>query len=494
MKYINPVIRGYYPDPSVCRANGKYYLVASSFHHFPGVPLFESDDLINWRQIGFCLTRKSQLDLTGRYSSEGIFAPTIRYHEGRFYMVTTDRSNFFVWTDDIYGEWSEPIFVDQGGIDPSLYFEGGKTYFTSNGSDETGRGTIYQCEINPETGERLTESRAIWQGTGGRYLESPHIYKIGGYYYLTAAEGGTEYGHMVTYARGESIYGPFESYAKNPVLTNRNSDGIIQGVGHADLVEDYSGNWWIFHLGFRQIGRWMAFHHLGREVFLMPVTFGEDGWFTVGENGTTVQEVETDRIPAHVVQRLTRRETFEGTRWAVDWQVLREFKPELYRFGEDSLGLCANGVTLDEPGTPAFIGIHQKEFDMELSVKVRVPDGEAGVTIIMDENHRCDLALVNDGEKCAAILRVCIGDIRHEKARVDLSCDEATLRISANAYGYTFSLAGAEAHLGTAQSRYLSTELASGFTGVLIGLYAQNSKNGGWAEFSAFECVYPETP
>lgn len=245
MRYNNPVVKGFYPDPSVIKVHDTYYMVCSSFQYFPGVPLFESKDLLNWKQIGHCLTRKSQIQLDTVNSSGGVFAPTIRYNNGRFYMVTTNdttHQNFYVWTDDIYGEWSEPIYVDQGGIDPDLYFEDEKTLFMSNGVDDQGVGGIVQCEIEIETGRKLTLGRTIWNGTGGRYLESPHLYKMNGYYYLLAAEGGTEYGHMVTYARGISSSGPFEAYEHNPVLTNRNLGGYeLQGVGHGDLVQDDRG-------------------------------------------------------------------------------------------------------------------------------------------------------------------------------------------------------------------------------------------------------------
>ncbi|NLC16269.1 MAG: glycoside hydrolase family 43 protein, partial [Clostridiales bacterium] len=235
MRYHNPVIKGFYPDPSVCRAGDKYYLVCSSFQYFPAVPLFESGDLVNWKQIGHCLTRKSQIMLNKIDSSGGVFAPTIRYNEGRFYMTTTNASaqqNFYVWTDDIYSEWSEPIFVDQGGIDPSLMFDDGKVYFLSTGQDDEGKSGIIQCQIDIKTGQKLTPSKCIWQGTGGRYLEAPHMYKINDWYYLVAAEGGTEYGHMVTYARARSPEGKFENYAHNPVLTNRNLGAFeLQGMG-----------------------------------------------------------------------------------------------------------------------------------------------------------------------------------------------------------------------------------------------------------------------
>lgn len=243
MKYNNPVIKGFYPDPSVCYANGKYYLVASSFQYFPGVPLFESEDLVNWKQIGHVLTRKNQVMLEKINSSGGVFAPTIRFNDGRFYMVTTNdttHQNFYVFTDDIYGEWSDPVYVDQGGIDPSLYFEDGRAFFISNGSDDSGISGVVQCEIDIATGEKLTPSKCIWQGSGGRYLESPHMYRINGEYYLMAAEGGTEYGHMITYARSDSIWGDFKGYPGNPVLTNRNkAPYIIQGIGQGDLFDGF---------------------------------------------------------------------------------------------------------------------------------------------------------------------------------------------------------------------------------------------------------------
>lgn len=261
MKIQNPIIRGFYPDPSICAANGKYYLACSSFQYFPSVPLFESSDLINWKPIGNCLTKKTQVQLHKVPSSGGIFAPTLRFYDGRFYMVTNNNTyskNFYIYTDDIYGEWSEPIFVEQEGIDPSLLFDNEKVYFTSNGFDKDGIPCILQCEIDINTGKKLSETVPIWKGSGGRYIEAPHLYHIGEWYYLLVAEGGTEYGHMVTYARAKNPYGPYEGYYKNPVLTNRNLGGnqsIIQGIGHGDLIKGPDEEYYMVCLGFRQIGQ-----------------------------------------------------------------------------------------------------------------------------------------------------------------------------------------------------------------------------------------------
>ncbi len=491
MKFRNPIVTGYYPDPSVCRVDNKYYMVCSSFQYFPGVPLFESDDLINWTQIGYCLTRKSQLPLETATSSGGIFAPTIRYNDGHFYMTTTNTTtggNFFVWTDDIHGEWSDPIYIDQEGIDPSLYFENGKAYFMSNGADSA----ILQCEIDIKTGEKLSEGNVLWRGTGGRYPESPHLYKIGEYYYLMLAEGGTEYGHMVTYARSKIIDGPYTPYAKNPVLTNRNKGGYsVQAVGHADLIQDTSGNWWMYHLGFRQIDRWLTYHHLGREVFLMPVQFDDDGWFTVGDDGTTTATVETDRISDDVIQKFILEYTFKDIANNPDWQYLRNYNAEDYILGEDSIKLRGTEVTIDEPKSPTFICLHQKEFDMELTCDVKIAGGEAGVTVYMDQEHHYDIYALKDDDGNYAVVELNIGNINHIAGKVKLSSNTATLKITSNAFGYTFNVIdnGDEVQLGYGISRYLSSEVAMGFTGVVLGFYSQNS-NGEYNEFSNLSCKY----
>ena len=477
MTFKNPIIRGYYPDPSVCRVGSKYYLVASSFQYFPGVPLFESGDLVNWQQIGNVLTRKSQLPLNGVYSSGGIFAPTIRHHNNRFYMVTTNVTgggNFYVWTDDIYGEWSEPIYVKQEGIDPSLYFEDGKCYFMSNAD-----GAIMQAEINIETGKLLTEAKPLWRGTGGRYLESPHLYKINGYYYLMVAEGGTEYGHMVTYARSENLWGPYESYPGNPVLTNRNLGGYpIQGIGHADLVDDEQGNWWILHLGFRQIDRWLTFHHLGRETFIMPVEFGADNWFTI-DGGVTTVEVTTDRINTTQVFR-----NHYTSLPLLERRYLRNPDMDNYIFGDDIIKIKSSPDTLDAAGMPAFVSLHQKEFGMELSVSVTAHDGEAGVTVYMDENHHYDLFVAGNQVK----LMLNIGDIKHEAACVPVNGRQVTLGIKSDNINYEFFADGKS--LGKAQNRYLSSEVAGGFTGVVVGLFSQKGKE--FNEFTDFNLTYKQ--
>ena len=490
MKYSNPVIKGFYPDPSVCFADDKYYLVSSSFQYIPGVPLFESDDLINWKQLGYVLTRKNQVMLDKINSSGGVFAPTIRFNDSRFYMVTTNdttHQNFYVYTDDIYGEWSDPIFVDQGGIDPSLYFENGHTYFISNGVDEYGKGGVIQCEIDIDTGKKLSHSKCIWQGSGGRYLESPHMYQINGSYYLMAAEGGTEYGHMVTYARADSVWGEFINYPRNPVLTNRNkAPEIIQGIGHGDLICDKNGDWHILCLGFRQIHIWQPYHILGRETFLIPVQFDNDGWFTAGNDGTAEMFYE---IEGDFTQNEKKLYTFENTDWGIDWCYLRHPNMSNYELFDDKIIMHGTDITLDDCDTPTFICLRQRDFDFELSVDVSIDCGEAGVTVYSCENEHYEVAIRKDNDGFEAILKLNIGGIKHIQNAVKLSSPKTTMLVKANSHFYEFLISDNAnvTSLGGGMSKYLSSEVSGGFTGNVLGLYAVGNNS---AEFEKLEIIY----
>ena len=352
--YTNPVIPGFYPDPSICRVDSDFYLVNSSFQFFPGVPLWHSRDLVNWEQIGNVLNRPSQLPLGEANAWLGIYAPTIRYNDGTFYMITTNvgpqapatGGNFLVTATDPAGPWSEPVWLEQGGIDPSLYFEDGKTYMTSNPD-----GAIWLCEIDPATGKQLTPSRAIWQGTGGRHPEAPHIYKKDGWYYLMIAEGGTELGHGVTIARSRDIYGPYTPDPSNPLLTNfcmAAQGSRIQGVGHADLVDAPDGSWWIVALGYRTMAN--GVHTLGRETMLAPVRWDEGAWPVVNANGTldvsmhasTLPEVPVDKAPARIDFTRTRRLGHQ-------WVYLRNPHIDNYRLDPQGLTLTARRSMCSRP-------------------------------------------------------------------------------------------------------------------------------------------------
>ncbi|MEL6537094.1 MAG: glycoside hydrolase family 43 protein, partial [Bacteroidota bacterium] len=265
--YRNPIIPGFYSDPTICRVGKDYYLSTSTFEYFPGMPIFHSRDLVNWQQIGHGIHYAGQCE-----DGLNIFASTFRYHEGTFYLITTNvghGGNFFITATKPHGPWSEPIWIDVGGIDPDLFFDDdGRAYVISS--------TFELTEIDLTTGQLLGEKRKVWNGTGGRYPEAPHLYKKDGFYYLMASEGGTEEAHMVTIARSHSIWGPYIDNPANPIVAHANVAGMgqpIQGTGHGDLIQAHDGNWWMVVHGYRSVAGYPPHHTLGRETCLVPVSW-----------------------------------------------------------------------------------------------------------------------------------------------------------------------------------------------------------------------------
>lgn len=400
--FSNPVIPGFYPDPSICRVGETFYLVSSSFEYFPGIPLFESSDLVQWKQIGHVLTRESQLDLRAAGPSQGIYAPTIRWHDGVFFVTATNVSgggHFIVHTTDPYGPWSEPVWVDQDGIDPSLYFEDGLTYFQSNVEPEPHgehavdpgfvRG-IQQCVVDPFSGAKLCPTRFLWAGSGGRFPEAPHLFRRGASYYLLVAEGGTEAGHMVTIARAESPWGPFESNPANPILSHRSLASPIQSTGHADFVELDDGTWWAVLLGTRpHKGR----HHIGRETFLAPVSWDSEGWPRIGENGKVLAEHVRPTL-AQTTPTSSGRDDFDEAELAVEWASLR--RP----IGSNSsltrrpgwLTLTGRSAHTGDPDL-SFLGRRQQHvrFSASTLVEAQPASGEVGLIARMDERHHYEM-------------------------------------------------------------------------------------------------------
>jgi alpha-N-arabinofuranosidase len=494
----NPVIPGFYPDPSVCRVGQDYYLVTSSFEYFPGVPIFHSRDLIHWHQVGHCLTRASQLPLTSVPSSGGIFAPTIRYHEGTFYMITTNVShggNFYVFTNDPAGEWSEPIWVQQGGIDPSLCFDANHVYLTS--SVGWPQPSIYQCEIDSKSGQQLTETRFLWQGTGGRFPEGPHLYHIGDWYYLMIAEGGTEYGHMETLARSRSPWEPFEPCPHNPILTHRDQAAHpLQGTGHADLIEAHDGSWWLVFHAFRPHDR--SYHHLGRETCLTPLTWTEDGWPVVSPEKTVDVHLNVTAFPEHVEEIEPARDDFVTPVLRLCWNFLRTPNAEDWSLTERPgwLRLYGSPRTLDDLDSPAFVGRRQQHFNASaralLDFRPEDEGHETGLTILMNERHHYELAVIQEQGSRWIIVRRRIGDLIAIVARTMVEDGPIELEIQAETDTYTFlsTMTGQPAkRLATGATQYLSSEVAGGFTGVYFGMYATSNGNGrtGPADFDWFE-------
>lgn len=288
-KIKNPIIPGFYPDPSICRAGDDYYLVCSSFELSPGLPLFHSKDLANWEQISYVLTPQNGFYVDKNTGNGGVMAPTIRYHEGTFYIINCnfgDRGNFIVTAKDPTGPWSAPHFLDDvPGIDASLFFDNdGKCYIMGTANiwpDGKGgmRQGIWAAEYDIENFRLISEPVALWGGAmaGVASPESPHIYHIGDWYYLLIAEGGTEMYHSATVARSRTALGTYESDPSNPILTVRHmgKKAPIQNAGHADLVRTQSGQWYAVFLASRLIGG--VSKNLGRETFIVPVEW-EDEW------------------------------------------------------------------------------------------------------------------------------------------------------------------------------------------------------------------------
>ncbi len=509
--YRNPVIPGFHPDPSVVRVGDDFYLVTSSFEFFPGVPVFTSRDLVHWRQLGHALTRGSQLPLAKARASGGIYAPTIRHHEGTFYMITTNvdgGGNFFVSAKDPAGPWSEPVWLrDVGGIDPSLFFDDdGAVYLTGQGNGSPGqpRG-IYQTTLDVKSGKLLQPLRLVWDRTGTRYPEAPHLYKIRGRYYLMIAEGGTEYGHMVTIARSDSPWGPFEPCPRNPILTNRQTenDVPVQGTGHGDLVEAPDGSWWMVFLAFRPVsGNW---HHLGRETYLAPVTWDADGWPVVNGGKPVGLEVEAAGLPEHPLPAPSVRAGFDKP-LGPEWNYLRQRNRDAYTLDARPgwLTLRGEATALGAAASPTWVGRRQQHLDTRVATLLDFAptrDGdEAGISVYMNPDHRYEVGVGRANGHRRVFLRQRLGPyVEAVTASAPLEGDEpVVLQVEATPEEYAFSYGAAMSGkpqvatilLGRAAVRYLSSEVAGGFTGVYFGLYATGNGRpaSGPAHFDWFDC------
>jgi alpha-N-arabinofuranosidase len=498
--YRNPVLPGFHPDPSAIRVGECFYLVNSSFAMFPGVPIYRSRDLVHWEPLGYVLSRDSQLSLAAAESWAGIWAPTIRWHAGTYYVMTTNISHggsFFVTAKDPEGPWSEPVWIPGlEGIDPSLFFDDdGTVYVTSTG---TASG-ICAAQIDVESGKRLTAPRLVWAGTGGRYPEGPHLYKISGRYYLMISEGGTEYGHMVTIARASSPWGPFEPCPSNPILTHRDTTNSqpIQGTGHADLVEDGEGNWWLVLLAFRpQGGSW---HHLGRETFLAPVRWDDQGWPVVNDGQPIALEMQVRGLPARSTPAPPTRDDFDGPLGPA-WNFLRNPVRGNYSLTERRGWLTLHGTEVpleaDKGVSPTFVGRRQEHLRARMAACIAfspLREGEeAGLVLYRAPRYRYELGLRGSRDGRQVFVRQTIGtDISTVTGSAMAPGAEAlVLQIDAEPTRYTFAGGPSLDRLqpmGGAETRLLSTEVAGGFVGTYVGMYAWARSDDSRAAHAAFD-------
>jgi len=504
----NPVIGGYHPDPSVTRVGDYFYLVNSSFHYFPGVPIYRSSDLVHWQQIGNVLSRGGQLPLKDASSWLGIYAPTLRYSNGVWYMITTNvgnGGNFMVTAANPEGPWSEPLWLSQQGIDPSLYFEDGKCYMVSNPD-----GAITLCEIDPTTGRQLSESRAVWHGTGGRYPEGPHIYNKDGWYYLLISEGGTELAHRLTIARSRDIWGPYESNPDNPILTNcrvEGQDKQIQGTGHGDLVQAGDGSWWMVFLAYRNFGG--SYHHLGRETYLAPVEWPEGGWPIVnGGNPIDTLMTVTHLLPQSEQTTAPKSLVYDfaqissaGKGMPQEWLYIQNPDSTKYRLTDNGLRLYGSKSSLSENKQPTYIGIRQESaaitVSTELSAEGLQAGDEAGIAVYQIHDGHFDLFVrrSNSGQM-ETVLRYRVKSLGNEERVVPIGQGKVKLTITSDGGRYHFFVdqekgigAGKTdmTELGSFETSLVSTEVVGGFTGVTIGMFATGSGHADFLNFAYTE-------
>lgn len=479
-KYVNPIIRGFHPDPSICKVNNDYYLVTSSFEFLPGIPLYHSKNLVNWEQIGHVLTRNSQIDVHQAKNSGGVFAPTIRYQDGIFYVIVTniERGTFYVTSKDIKKGFGDPIWVDIKGIDPSFYFEDGHTYIQYAGI-EHGENVIFQCEICIETGEMVNSPVVISKGCGGRDTEGPHIYKINGYYYLICAEGGTREGHMITMQRSTSLYGPYEKCPITPIVSNRDqSKELLQSVGHGDLIEDHEGNWWIVCLATRPIKHR---HNLGRETILLPVSW-QNGWPIVIDgfaktNYQTSLAIEKQNNNSFI-------DTFEEEHLGYQYNTIREFLSNEIIIENGKLRLYSNDRSLNSNLAPMFLGVRQCEYCCCFETQLFNHGGNCGLALYTDQQHHMEIGLNQD---LRLYMKKVVDDLE-EISTFAYGKREIVVGIDAKRDKYHFYYLNKERkkeYIGEGLVKHLSAEISdSPFTGVYCGMFIEND---GFVEFNYFK-------
>lgn len=482
----NPILPGCHPDPSICRVGDDYYLVTSTFEYFPGLPVFRSTDLASWECIGHVVTRADQLDYSGIASSGGLYAPTIRHHDGVFYVVCTlvDQQdaarggNFLMTAGDPAGPWSNPVWLDADGIDPSIFFDddgriwlhGTRPARQPAWHDQT---EVWVREFDLATMALVGPEHVIWNGAvlGAVWAEGPHLYKVDGRYYLLAAEGGTEFHHAVSVARSESVTGPYEGNPGNPVLTHRHlgRSADVVGTGHADLVEAVDGSWWAVLLAMRPYG---GYHYpLGRETFLVPVTW-EDGWpvFAPG----------IGRVPAEVDVPFAARGPASSDG---GWTSLRGPASAFAKADRDGWRIRLQPTALAEPGTPSFLGVRQRHKDLDFDVTLAgelLPGEEAGLAIRQSESDHVRLAIIPAG---GGLLARAV----HRRAGTDILLGELALdarpgdpvrlgvRVREHEYALCARVDGPDVVLATADGRTLDSVATGGFLGLWLGVYATSN-------------------
>lgn len=521
--FTNPILSGFYPDPSICKVGDDFYMVTSTFAYYPGLPILHSKDLVNWETIGFAMDRPEQLNLDGHGVSRGLFAPSIRYHEGLYYITCTlidTGGNFVITATDPAGPWSDPYWLPEvNGIDPSMYFDEDKAYILYNSippddkSLYSGHRTIRMFAFDVDS-MRVTGDEILLVNGGVDisknpvWIEAPHIFKKDGYYYLICAEGGTAYNHSEVVFRSESATGPYVPWDKNPILTQRHLDpsrpNPITTTGHADFVELENGEWWAVFLGCRPYAD-KDYFNTGRETFLAPVKW-IDGWPVINPDFEEVQyrypvPVSGTTQSASNYSRFNHRYEFDEDKLHYNFQFLRTVREKWYSLSDHSghLTLAVRPETCSGKMNPSFVAHRQPHLTGSASTSMAFsPATEnemAGLMIFQNETHFYFLAkTLVEGKPAIALYQSSVdGEEMKLLASEEIDGEVVRLKIEArrDTYAFFFSVLDGDWTLlkENIDARFLSTREAGGFVGCMYAMYATSlgNKSTSMVNFDWFE-------
>lgn len=525
--FRNPILRGGYPDPSITRVGDDYYIVNSTFEYFPGLPVHHSTDLVNWELAGYGIQDpdfyRDAVNLVDVQSNGGIHAPSIRWHDGLFYIITTNvynpgagqptrMVNFIITAEDVAGPWSEPVVIEGApGIDPDIFFDDdGRVWYVGNHGppdpEFAGQGEIWLQELDPENLQLIGERHFLWRGAcDGTWAEGPHIYKRDGRYYLLIAEGGTSYNHAVMIAVSDDITGPYISNDRNPILTSRNLSysNWVHSTGHADMVELADGRWYMVALGKRSDEQGDS--NMGRESHLVPVAWEREPfpWKEVKYEWPVVAP-ETGRVerftPLPFEGALQHRndaftDDFDTGTLDLQWNFRRVPMPGIYSLAErpGHLRLYAHPNVIAERGRAALMGVRQQESDFEYSARMafspQQDNVEAGVSLFQKDRNYLNFTVLRRGEE--NVLRLLLAEDRQEPNTVEERVlegyeGEIVFRVVSkdSRYVYEYSL-----DRGNSFARFAETDaarlLSMGYTGAYLGVYSSGNgtDSGEYADF-----------
>jgi xylan 1,4-beta-xylosidase len=510
--YRNPILGGFYPDPSVTRVGEDFYLVTSTFSYFPGIPVFHSRDLVNWTQIANAIDRPGQLDFKQLGLSRGVFAPTIQHKDGLFYILNTCvdcGGNFVITAKNPAGPWSDPVFLPdlKGGIDPSLFFdEDGRTWIINNDAPAgppqyQGHRALWVQEFDLKGLKTFGPRTMIVDGgvdirTKPIWIEGPHIFRKDGWYYLSAAEGGTAEGHSQVILRSKSVLGPWTPGPGNPILTQRDLPRDrahpITSAGHAQLVTTPDGKWWATFLAVRPYEG--DYYNTGRETFLLPVEW-KDGWPVILERGKPIPYVHPKpALPAGQGTRMSGplavREEFAGPKLPAYWMMMRNPKSDWYRFDKGALVLTARPDGLGDNANPSFLGRRQQNMNAVATTVVRFTPGKngdrAGLAALQSDEYWGFVGIGMEGGKPVVLVENRAGASDPKPGRILASAPLTAkpgapvwLRVTASGKDYVFAYATTQGRwqtLGTLDAKQFSTKSAGGFVGTVFGPYARSGQ------------------